>query len=69
MSAERPAACLCAVLCGVSADVAWQMEEVLAEEPDLNLRANCVALLPVKHSRCHWCCAMECPVVCALVVW
>ena len=36
-------------LCGAYAayDLAWQMEEVLAEEPDLDKLANCVALLRV----------------------
>ncbi|KAF6265159.1 hypothetical protein COO60DRAFT_1697986 [Scenedesmus sp. NREL 46B-D3] len=38
-----------AVLCGAYAgyDLAWQMEEVLAEEPDLDKLANCVALLRI----------------------
>jgi hypothetical protein len=39
-----------AVLCGAYAayDLAWQMEEVLLEEPDLDKLANCVALLRVR---------------------
>jgi hypothetical protein len=41
-----------AVLCGAYAayDLAWQMEELLAEEPDLDKLANCVALLRVSGS-------------------
>jgi hypothetical protein len=42
-------------------DLAWQMEELLMEVPDLNKLASCVALLRVS--------AMFCGVVCCGVLW
>lgn len=41
------------LLCGVygAYDLAWQMEELLAETPDLDKLANCVALLRVRQAQ------------------
>lgn len=42
------------VLCAVypAYDLAWQMEELLQETPDLTKLANCVALLRVRRTTC-----------------